>query len=166
MMEYSASYSKHMDVGCAMNFTGLVDTEDFATPSIYQAGDPCIHMIQSVPSSEEATMDAFWKEHEAWMRTCHDLTREGDDSERVRITSFNIRKGAEMEDAMAQPPVPTGNILYIMSESYAAASGVAKHLELCSAQKGEWMAQLMAYNGKYAKFIEIGQTSVFTCLGK
>jgi len=34
---------------------------------------PCIHIVWSVPASEETAMDAFWKEHEEWMRTKHQM---------------------------------------------------------------------------------------------
>ena len=34
---------------------------------------PCIHCVWSVPASEETAMDAFWKEHEEWMRTKHQM---------------------------------------------------------------------------------------------
>jgi hypothetical protein len=32
---------------------------------------PCIHIVWSVPADKVAEMDAFWKEHEAWMREKH-----------------------------------------------------------------------------------------------
>lgn len=164
MLEYNEKYGKHMDIGSTVNFTGLSDTQDFSQKSLYQPGDPCIHIVWSVPEDKVETMDAFWKEHEAWMRESHDLKRDGDDSERPRLTSFNIRKGAEMENALAQPPVPTGKTLYIMSESYAAASGIAKHMELGQANKGEWFAQMLEYNAEYCTHMDIGSTAVFTHL--
>lgn len=161
LLAYNAKYGKHIDVGTTVNFTGLSDTVEFASPSLYKPGDPCVHAIWSAPPSEEAAIDAFWKEHEAWMRATHDLKRDGDDSERPRLTSFNIRKGAEMEDALAQSPVPTGNILYILSESYAALSGIGKHMELAP-----FMDKLMELQAKYGKHLDVGSTSIFTHLGK
>jgi hypothetical protein len=164
MLEFNAAYGKHMDIGSTSNFTGISDTQDFAQKSIYQPGDACIHIVWSVPADKVAEMDAFWKEHEAWIRATHDMTRDGDGSERPRLTSFNIRKGAEMENALAQPPVPTGNTLYIMSESYVAASDIGKHMELGQTNMGEWFGKMMAHNATYGKHMDVGSTAVFTHL--
>ena len=166
MLEFNAKYGKHMDMGTTMNFTGISETEDFSKKSLYQPGDPCIHVIWSVPADKVEEMDAFWKTHETWVRASHDMKRDGDDSERPRLTSFNIRKGAEMENALAPEPVPTGNTLYIMSESYAAASGIGKHMELGQTNMTEWFGKMIEYNGAYGKHMDIGSTAVFTHLDK
>lgn len=163
MMEYNGKYGHHMDLGTTTNFTALMDG---LQPQIYQPGDPTIHMVMKVPASEEKTIDAFWKEHEEWMRKSHVQTRDGDDSEKPRLTSFNIRKGPEMKDPLNPKPEPTGNILYVMSESYAAASGIGKHMELGQKDKADWFKQLMEYVGKYGTHMDIGSASVFTYLGK
>jgi hypothetical protein len=166
MLQLNEQYGKHMDIGTTLNFTGLSDTQDFAIKSLYQPGDPCIHVIWSVPADKVEEIDAFWKTHETWMRGSHDFKRDGDDSERPRLTSFNIRKGAEMENALATPPVPTGNTLYIMSESYAAASGIGKHMELGQTNMPEWFKQMLEYNAQYGKHMDMGSTAVFTHLDK
>ena len=31
---------------------------------------PLINVVWKVPASDEADVDAFWKGHEEWMRTC------------------------------------------------------------------------------------------------
>ena len=50
-----------------------------------------------------------------------------------------------------------------MSESYAAPSGVAKHMELAAGGFAE-MPKLMELMGEYGLFMEAGATTVFTNL--
>jgi len=163
MMEYNGKYGHHMDMGSTTVYTALEDTQP---ASIYQAGDPCIHLVMSVPAEEEKTLDAFWKEHETWMRKSHVMTRDGDDSVKPRLTSFNIRKGPEMKDPLSATPEPTGNILFIMSETYTDGAGIGKHMELAGKDMPEMMPKLIEYMGKYGKHMDIGSTKIFTLLDK
>ena len=86
------------------------------------------------------------------------------ESQGPNLLHFYIAKGPEMEDALAQPPVPTGNTLYIMSESYVAASDIGKHMELGQTNMGEWFGKMMAHNATYGKHMDVGSTAVFTHL--
>ena len=69
-----------------------------------------------------------------------------------------------MKDPLAPEPEPTGNLLYVMSESYVAASGIAKHMELGNKEKAEWFGKMMEYNGKYGHHMDMGSTTVYTAL--
>lgn len=162
MLEYNEQYGCHMDIGSTKNFTALHDTWQ---PSIYKAGDPCIHMVWKVPNAEEKTMDAFWKTHETWMRKSHQMTRDGDDSTKPRLTSFNIRKGPEMENPLDPDTKPTGNLLYIMSETYADAAGISKHLELVGKDIPDWFKTMQEYDAKYCVHKDLS-SQVFTFLDK
>jgi len=53
-----------------------------------------------------------------------------------------------------------------MSESYAAASGIGKHMELGQTNMPEWFKQMLEYNAQYGKHMDMGSTAVFTHLDK
>ena len=180
---------------------------------------PCIHIVWRVPASEEATMDAFWKEHEAWMREKHTSACPAlvfsthlrnhcetiffsrihilqnspppgflcppclpparslapatatptpavgpGESQGPNLLHFYIAKGPEMENALAQPPVPTGNLLYVMSETYLDGAQIGQHMEQGNTEKAEWFKQMLEYNEAYGKHMDIGSTVVFTHL--
>lgn len=161
--EYIPKYGFHVDMGQSSNLTSFAD--NYAAPC-YQKGDATVHCVWKVPSDKESEMDAFWKEHEAWMRVSHAMTREGTDDEKPRLTSFNIRKGAELADPFDGKSAPTGKLMYTMSETYVAGSGIAKHMELGNSQKAEWFKKMLAYQAEHGVMIEVGHCSVFTSMEK
>ena len=57
----------------------------------------------------------------------------------------------------------TGNLLYIMSESYVSPAGIASHMEKGGA---DWsgMGELGPMHGKYGVFMEVGACTVFTSM--
>ena len=122
---------------------------------------PCIHLVWRVPKADEAAVDAYWKSHEEWMRKSHVLGLDGDDATTPRLLEFNISKGEELNNPMDPTSGLTGNLLYIMSETYAAAAGIASHMAKGST---EWpgMAKLGEMGAKYGVFMEAGATKVFT----
>merc|ERR1711935_704053 len=132
------------------------------TTSALSPGRPCIHVVWKVPASEEKTMDAFWKEHEEWMRASHVMGDVAGD--KPRLLHFYIAKGPEMKDPLAPTPEPTGSLLYIMSESCVASEDIAKHMDKCGKEKPEWMKQMMEYNGKYGQHMDMGTTTNLTAL--
>merc|ERR1711933_244140 len=69
----------------------------------------------------------------------------------------------ELKNPMDPASGETGNIIYVMSETYVAPQGVAKHLELGMA-KWPGMKNLGELHGKYGVFMEIGNLKVITCL--
>jgi len=137
-------------------------TTQFAYPEPL-VSRPCIHIVWRVPSADEAEVDAYWKSHEEWMKGSHVMGLEGDDAVAPRLLEFYISKGEELNNPMDPASGKTGNLLYIMSETYAAAAGIGSHME-----KGtkDWpgMAKLGEMGAKYNVFMEAGATSVFSCL--
>jgi len=137
-------------------------TTQFAYPEPL-VSRPCIHIVWRVPSADEAEVDAYWKSHEEWMKGSHVMGLEGDDAVAPRLLEFYISKGEELNNPLDPASGKTGNLLYIMSETYAAAAGIGSHME-----KGtkDWpgMAKLGEMGAKYNVFMEAGATSVFTNL--
>jgi len=158
--EMGAKYNVFMEAGATSVFTCL---SDVAVPMATAKGQPCIHIVWRVPTADEAEVDAYWKSHQNWMRSSHVMGLEGDDAVAPRLTSFYISKGEELNNPMDPASGKTGNLLYIMSETYAAAAGIGSHME-----KGtkDWpgMAKLGEMGAKYNVFMEAGTTSVFTNL--
>ena len=109
-------------------------------------------------------MDAFWKEHEAWMRKKHVMGADAaaDDSATPRLLSFYIAKGPEMSEPMNPVSEKTGNFIYVMSECYADPAGIAKHFELCGADMPLWFTKFQELSGKYTIHMDVGTCSVFT----
>ena len=140
----------------------MLGTTQFAYPEPL-VSRPCIHIVWRVPSADEAEVDAYWKSHEEWMKGSHVMGLEGDDAVAPRLLEFYISKGEELNNPMDPASGKSGNLLYIMSETYAAAAGIGSHME-----KGtkDWpgMAKLGEMGAKYNVFMEAGATSVFTCL--
>ena len=97
------------------------------------------------------------------MRANHTMGVDGDDSEKPRLTSFYITKGKQPVDPMDPSKGETGNILYSMSETYAAPEGIAKHMELGGANWPD-MPKLVELMGEYGLFMEVGATTVLTNL--
>ena len=95
------------------------------------------------------------------MRASHTMGTAGDDAEKPRLTSFYIAKGKELNDPMNPESGETGNLIYSMSETYAAPTGIAKHMELATK---DWpgMASLPEKAEKYGVFMHVGAASVFT----
>ena len=78
-----------------------------------------------------------------------------------RLSSFYISKGKELNNPLDPKSGETGNLIYNMSETYASAAGVAKHMELAAPWPG--MATLVGYAEKYGIYMCVGAT-VFTNL--
>ena len=76
-------------------------------------GKPTIHMVWKVPAEKESDMDAFWREHEAWMRSSHTAGPAGDDSTGPRLMEFYIAKGKELKNPMAPDEGETGMLAAI-----------------------------------------------------
>jgi len=147
-------HSRMVDIGTTKVFT------NFAEPSLI--GSPTIHIGFRVPKAMEAEMDAYWKSHEAFVRTYHTLGTVGNDSDKPRLYEFYISKGAELKNPMDAKSGETGNLLYMMSETYATPEGVAKHLEL-GGKHWEGMPKLGEYIKKYGVVCQIGSAKVITC---
>ena len=112
-MELKGLYEKHIDIGSVKVLTCFQDVPQTAVTA--EKGQPCIHAVWKAPAGKVATVDAFWAKHEAFMRSTHGLGASAEEG-KAKLTSFHIAKGPEMEDALADPAVPTGNEIYFMSE--------------------------------------------------
>ena len=126
-------------------------------------GRPTIHIVWRVPAADEKIVDDYWKSHEAWMQKSHAMGLEGDDTAAPRLLKFYIAKGKELNNPLDASSGETGNLLYIMSEVYAAPEGIASHM----AKGGEeWpgMKELGGMVEKYGVFMEAGACSVFTSI--
>ena len=153
-------FGKLVQIGACTVLTCLADE---ATPFTTSYGEPGIHMAMAVPPEKEAEVDELWKGHEEFMRANHTMGTDGDDSETVRLTSFYITKGKQPVDPMDPSKGETGNIIYNMSETYAAAEGIGKHMEL-GGEKWPGMPKLVELMGEHGLFMEVGATTVMTNL--
>lgn len=161
--EYVPKYAHHLDLGQTANFTSFADEW---SPMVYKKGDPTITMVMKVPAEKEAEVDAFWKEHEAWMRKDHTMGHEVVDAAKPRLTSFDIRKGAEVTDPFDGKSAPTGKILYTMSESYAEIDDIKKHMQVGGANMPEMMGKFTELIKDYGHYLEVGHLKVFTSMEK
>jgi len=155
--EKCKEYGVAVQIGSAKVLTCF---EDKAVPFTIAKDQPSLHMLLRVPKEKESDMDAYWKEHEAAMRKTHCMGLAGDEP---RLTSFYIAKGVELEDPMNPASAETGNILYNMSETYAAPEGIAKHMEVMAAN-WEGMKTLPDKVKEHAVHMDIGSTKVFTSI--
>ena len=158
---WHGKYGVFLEVGSQSIFTSL---SDGATTDLTAIGQPSIHLVWRVPPADEAKIDAYWKSHEKFMRSAHTMGLSGNDAVKPRLTSFSINKGKELNNPLDPSSGFSGNILYTMSETYAAPEGIGSHLAKAGA---DWpgMADLGPNQGKYGVFIEAGSCSVFTNLG-
>lgn len=154
-------FSTHVDIGSVCNLTGLTDSWE---APIQVVGDPTIHVVLKVPKTLEGEMDAFWNEHEQWMRKNHIMSRTPVDG-KICLTSFNIRKGPAMVDPMHPEKGATDELVYIMSESYVSGDEIKKHLDLCGKDMPEWFGKLAKYNEQYGLLFAPGTNEVITCMG-
>ena len=161
IMEGIGKYGHFIEVGACQVLTAM---EDEAKPMITAKGQPTIHAVFKVPAVEEAAFDAMFKSHEEFMRKTHTMNPTGDDSKAPRLSSFFIAKGTELNDPMNPDGGATGNILYVMAETYYAPSGIAGHF--AQAELGfKELPQLMGYIPTHGHFFENGACQVFTTFG-
>ena len=52
------------------------------------------------------------------------------------------------EVVVADKPEETGNLLYIMSETYLSADEIGEHMALCGKEMGDWMGRMQKYAGE------------------
>lgn len=157
MQGYAGKYALLMDIGSTANFTSLQDNQP---ASIYEKGDACIHMLWKVPGEKKKEMAEFWTKHQEWMRKSHVMERKANSDKKPRVTSFNIRCGQEQNDPMDPSKGKTGQMLIIMSESYASPEDIGLHMETCAKDIPDWMGQMQKYAGEYGQHMDAGQTKV------
>lgn len=124
-------------------------------------GMPTLHMMWVVPKEDEEEIDAYWKTHEEFLRSgSHHVYPAGDIPQ---LLEYYIAKGEELSNPADPASEKTGNLMYIMSETYAEGSHIGKHMELAGA---DWpgMAKMAEYGEKYGKFAQIGSASVIASM--
>jgi hypothetical protein len=67
--------------------------------------------------------DRLFATHAPWMEATHH--REGDKA----LLSYNVSRAPELSNPMDPSSDPTGNTVFILSEIYETAAGVADHFE-------------------------------------
>ena len=68
-----------------------------------------------------AAGDALFADHAAWMAESHPRSGE------LALISYEIVKGAELENPLNPGSDETGNTTFALTEIYASAAGVANH---------------------------------------
>lgn len=98
-------------------------------------GDAGINMFWIVPKDKEAEVDAMFMDHMEFMNSgTHVYKGDGDDSKAARLNNYYISKGNEKADWSKGPDgEETGNVVYVMVESYVSPEGIKKHIELATA---------------------------------
>jgi hypothetical protein len=116
-------------------------------------GCPTVHIIWSVPPSDEAEVDAWVTEHEAFMQATHSFGV-GDEP---CMLKYYISKGPEKSNPMDPTSEPTGNFVYVISETYKTAEGIPGHMAAAGPWKdGAMLGKLMELHGKFGVFMEVG----------
>ena len=102
------------------------------------------------------------------MRKTHTMGPDGDDAAAPRLTAFTISKGIELNNPLDPASGETGNLLYIMDESYIAKEGIGSHMALAVKEMfGDMnlLEKLQELGKKYSHFMEVGSCAVFTNIG-
>jgi len=123
-------------------------------------GDPTIHLVWSVPEGEAEECDAFWEKHEAFMRKTHSFGRNESDVS-PNLTHYTILKGPELKNPMDPEEGKTGNVLYIMAESYVGKHDIKKHMEVAGQHDKDMLPTLLKLNEKYGKHMDMN-SAIFT----
>lgn len=80
--------------------------------------------------------DRIFATHGPWMQATHH--RDGDKA----LLSYNLSKAPEVSNPMDPTSEPTGNTVFILSEIYETAAGVADHFEQAGASWQDFPAAL------------------------
>lgn len=127
-------------------------------------------MVLKVPKDLETEMDAYWKSHEEWMRRSHVMANDvdadkenGNDEIKPRLREFHISKGPEMKDPVKPEEGDTGKLVYVMTETYVASTGISKHMELGG---NDWagMKKVKEYVDAYGVHTDVNAIKVIVLL--
>ena len=120
-------------------------------------GKPCIHLYLVVPAAKEEEADALFKSHVGFMKKTHAIGAVGTEP---RILEYSIAKGKEMNDPMDPSKGETGNIIYCVSEVYAAPESIPAHM---AAGDAHWenMEKFKVCIANMGKTVDFG-SQVFT----
>lgn len=147
--ECIGNFGKHVDIGSTV-LTSFSDS--VMPPCTTKKGDVTINISYTCPPEAEAEMEAFFAEHEKFMRETHTFTDTGND-DKPRMTSFHIAKCKQLNDPMDPSKGDTGKTQYMMSESYMAPEGVAGHIGNAQKYTAGFFAKFEELTGKYGSFV-------------
>jgi len=158
LMGHVGSHAKHVDIGSEVV---VCLTDDKSECCNVKVGDTTLNMVLNVPEAREAEVDAMWKEHEVFMRKTHTFDSSAtDDKAAVRLTSYVVCKGKQQNDPMDPEKGFTGNVSYIMTETYVAPEGIGAHMEVANKEWPEGLAKLVACNNEFGAFTNMGSAKV------
>ena len=94
-----------------------------------------------VPDEKKSEVEAFFAEHELWMRETHNLS--GNDE--PRIVDYSVSKAPHYIDNDLEKG-PSGKTIYSLHEVYVTDQGAMKHFELWQSHPAaEKMAGMAEY---------------------
>lgn len=111
-----------------------------------------------VPKADEAEVTALWITHGKFMRATHSFKTGAEPC----LSEYYVVKG----DEMGPDQKPTGNVLFIVNETYAKPEAIAKHWELGAKSGDAFPGMYDKFNAlmpKYAAHVQMN-AQVVTCL--
>ena len=148
------------ELSTAGNMQIISSLEDQVGRVKVERGHSVVNMTWRVPKAEEKKMDAFWAEHEQWMRSSHRVggIEAEKDTSAPRVTNYWVAKGPELNNPLNPAAGDTGFIIYTESETYPDVDGVDKHIALAKSTWRDGWEQLKRYNTQYATLTNVGST--------
>ncbi len=137
------------------------------SPALIKKGSACIHMSWIVPGDKEEELDAFWREHEKWMRETHTVGNVfPEDETKPRLLAYYIAKGVEMKNPMNPEEGTTGNVTYQMVETYVDDSDVQRHMKIAPNFSGFASGKMQQYMKDYGTYTAAGSDKIFCALAE
>ena len=114
-----------------------------------QQGKTQLTFVIVSPADQEAEGDRLFALHQAWMAETHH--RDGDKA----LLSYSVSKAPELSNPMDATSAPTGNVCFVLSETYETPAGVADHFEQASNWEhfealGEFLGKCKMYGAPVA----------------
>jgi hypothetical protein len=97
-------------------------------------------IMWTVKAADIEAADRLFESHATWM-TAH--PREGD----TALLSYSISKGPELANPMDPTSELTGNMIYVLDESYASPAGIPAHWKLAM-ETWQDLTPFMEWNAK------------------
>ena len=119
-------------------------------------------MTWIVPADKEAEVDAFWQDHETWMRETHQIGIVfPKDDKKPRLLTYYISKGQQPNDPMNPEAGTTGSIIYQMTETYVDESDLQKHMAAASSWEPFKDGTMTKYMTEYGIHTTLGHDKVW-----
>ena len=98
-------------------------------------------LVIVAPADQVAEGDRLFRTHEPWMKATHHRTGE------KALLSYTLSKAPELSNPMDAGSAPTGNTVFVLTEIYETAAGVADHFAQAGASWSDFPATV-AWLGK------------------